>query len=264
MKSSVTLRQLMESGVHFGHQKQRWNPKMKDYIYGVRNNIHIIDLTQTIVMFNNALKKVREVAKGGGRVLFVGTKRQAAPIVAEAAKKCAQYYVNSRWLGGMMTNWQTVSGSIKTLENLEKQIKKADGYTKKEILNMTRDREKLERDLGGIREMGGLPDIIFVLDTTRESIAIAEAKKLGIPVVAVVDTNCSPDDVNYIVPGNDDAVRALQLYCDAIANAVLDGLSDAQVSSGVDLGSAENPEIDLPEGFEEEPVEEKKTKQTAA
>ncbi len=237
-----SMRQLLEAGAHFGHQTHRWNPKMDRYIFGSRSNIHIIDLSQSIPLLHQALVKVREVAASGGRVLFVGTKRQASDPVATAAKRCAQYYVNHRWLGGSLTNWRTISGSIARLRELEG-ILDGDhgGRSKKELLTLTREREKLELSLGGIKDMGGIPDLMFVIDTNKESIAILEAKKLGIPVVAILDTNSDPDGIAFPIPGNDDAARALQLYCDLIADSVLDGLAAGQAASGVDLGASEAP-----------------------
>jgi len=236
---SFSMRQLLEAGVHFGHQTRRWNPKMGSYLFGVRNNIHIIDLQQTVPMLYRALQTVRDVAAENGRVLFVGTKRQAADIVAEEAKRCGQYYVNHRWLGGMLTNWKTISQSIKRLRALDEQLTQENlGLTKKETLNLTRERDKLERALGGIKEMGGLPDLLFIIDTNKESIAVAEAKKLGIPIVAVVDSNSDPDNINYPVPGNDDSQRAIRIYCELIAGAVLDGLQENLMKSGVDIGEA--------------------------
>ena len=237
-----SMRQLLEAGAHFGHQTHRWNPKMDRYIFGSRSNIHIIDLSQSIPLLHQALVKVREVAASGGRVLFVGTKRQASDPVATAAKRCAQYYVNHRWLGGSLTNWRTISGSIARLRDLEG-ILDGDhgGRSKKELLTLTREREKLELSLGGIKDMGGIPDLMFVIDTNKESIAILEAKKLGIPVVAILDTNSDPDGIAFPVPGNDDAARALQLYCDLIADSVLDGLAAGQAASGIDLGASEAP-----------------------
>ena len=239
-----SMRQLLEAGAHFGHQTHRWNPKMKGFIFGERSNIHIIDLSQTVPLLHQALVKVREVAASGGRILFVGTKRQAAEPVAQAAQRCAQYYMNHRWLGGTLTNWQTISHSIARLRELEGLLDAEGGptgLTKKEILMLTREREKLERSLGGIKEMGGTPDLMFVIDTNKESIAIQEAKRLNIPVVAVVDTNCDPDPIDFPIPGNDDAARALSLYCDLIADAVLDGISDSQAAFGMDMGESEAP-----------------------
>jgi small subunit ribosomal protein S2 len=234
------IRQLLEAGVHFGHQTQRWNPRMAPFIYGSRNGIHIVDLTQTVPMLEQALKAVRETVAKGGRVLFVGTKRQAAGAVADAAEKCAQYYMNHRWLGGTLTNWQTVSQSIARLKNIDEVMATgAEGLTKKERLNMERDQAKLQASLGGIREMGGRPDMLFVIDVKKESLAIQEANKLGIPVVAVVDTNCSPAGVDYIIPGNDDAARAIALYCDLVCRAALDGMTAQMGAAGVDLGALE-------------------------
>ena len=235
------LRQLLESGAHFGHRTQRWNPKMAPYIFGVRNDIHIIDLTQTVPLFHQALLAMRDIVAAGGRVLFVGTKRQAAEPVSAAAKRCAQYYVNHRWLGGTLTNWQTISHSIKRLRSLEETLGSAQssGLTKKELLQLLREQDKLERSLGGIKEMGGLPSMLFVIDTNKESIAVAEARKLDIPVAAILDSNSDPDGIAYPVPGNDDASRAIALYCDLAARAVIDGLSEGQTAAGVDLGAAE-------------------------
>ena len=238
-----TMAQLLEAGVHFGHQTHRWNPKMKKFIYGERSHIHIIDLSQTVPLLHQALVKVRDTVAKGGRVLFVGTKRQAADPVAEAAARCAQYYMNHRWLGGTLTNWQTVAHSIKRLKELTElqgQAAAATGLTKKELLNREREREKLEKTLGGIQNMGDLPDLMFVIDTNKEQIAIKEAKKLGIPVVAVVDSNCDPDDVDFPFPGNDDAARAISLYANLIADAVLDGLAESTAGLGIDLGEAED------------------------
>ena len=234
------MRQLLEAGVHFGHQTQRWNPRMEPFIYGARNGIHIMDLTQTVPLLDAALNAVRETVAKGGRVLFVGTKRQASAAVAEAAEKCAQYYMNHRWLGGTLTNWQTVSLSINRLRSIDEQMEVgAEGLTKKERLNMERDQQKLQASLGGIREMGGVPDLLFVIDVKKESLAVAEANKLGIPVVAVVDTNCDPDGVDYIIPGNDDAARAIALYCDLVSRAALDGMTAMMGAAGVDLGALE-------------------------
>ena len=238
-----SMRQLLEAGAHFGHQTHRWNPRMERYIFGSRANIHIIDLSQTLPLLHQALVKVREVAASGGRVLFVGTKRQASEPVAQAAKRCAQYYVNHRWLGGTLTNWRTISGSIARLRELEGVLDGGDqgGRTKKELLQLTRERDKLQASLGGIREMGGVPDLLFIIDVNKEDLAILEARKLGIPVVAILDTNCDPEGITYPIPGNDDAARALQLYCDLIADAVLDGLTEGQVAMGVDIGASEAP-----------------------
>lgn len=237
-----SMRQLLEAGAHFGHQTHRWNPKMDRYIFGSRSNIHIIDLSQTIPLLHQALVKVRDVAAGGGRVLFVGTKRQASDPVAVAAKRCAQYYVNHRWLGGTLTNWRTISGSIARLRELEGVLDGGgEGRVKKELLQLTRERDKLELSLGGIKDMGGIPDLMFVIDTNKEAIAIQEARKLNIPVVAILDTNSDPDGITYPIPGNDDAARAIQLYCDLVADSVLDGLAAGQASLGVDLGASEAP-----------------------
>jgi small subunit ribosomal protein S2 len=236
------MRQLLEAGVHFGHQTHRWNPKMAPFIYGSRNNIHIIDLTQTVPLLHQALLTVSDVVSKGGRVLFVGTKRQASEAVADAAKSCAQYYVNHRWLGGTLTNWRTISNSIKRLKSLEELLQgEAHGLTKKELLQLTREKEKLERSLGGIKDMGALPDLMFVIDTNKEAIAIAEARKLHMPVVAVVDSNSDPEGISHPIPGNDDAGRAITLYCDLVSRAALDGIERAQGAVGVDLGAAEEP-----------------------
>ncbi len=235
-----TMRQLLEAGVHFGHQTQRWNPRMGEFIYGARNGIHILDLTQTVPMLDAALNAIRETTSKGGRVLFVGTKRQASGPIAEAAEKSAQYYMNHRWLGGTLTNWQTVSKSIKRLKEIDEAMEQgAEGLTKKERLGMERDQQKLQASLGGIREMGGTPDMLFVIDVRKEALAVAEAQKLGIPVVAVVDTNCSPDGIDYIIPGNDDAARAISLYCDLASRAALDGMSAQMGAAGVDIGAME-------------------------
>jgi small subunit ribosomal protein S2 len=237
-----SMRQLLEAGAHFGHQTHRWNPKMDKYIFGSRSNIHIIDLSQSIPLLHQALVKVREVAAGGGRILFVGTKRQASEPIATAAKRCAQYYVNHRWLGGTLTNWRTVSGSIARLRELDAVVSgEGQGRSKKELLTLTRERDKLELSLGGIKDMGGIPDLMFVIDTNKEAIAIQEARKLNIPVIAILDTNCNPDGITYPIPGNDDAARAIQLYCDLMADAILDGLAAGQAASGVDLGASEAP-----------------------
>ncbi|WP_238366607.1 30S ribosomal protein S2 [Mesobacterium pallidum] len=236
-----TMRQLLEAGVHFGHQTQRWNPRMGEFIYGARNGIHIVDLTQTVPMLEQALNVIRDTVAKNGRVLFVGTKRQAAAPIAEAAEKCAQYYMNHRWLGGTLTNWKTVSQSIQRLKAIDEQMEGgAEGLTKKERLGMEREQQKLQASLGGIREMGGVPDLLFVIDVKKEALAIAEANKLGIPVVAVVDTNCSPDGVDYIIPGNDDAARAIALYTDLVSRAALDGMTAQMGAAGVDLGALED------------------------
>ncbi|MCH8197746.1 MAG: 30S ribosomal protein S2, partial [Proteobacteria bacterium] len=239
---SFTMRQLLEAGVHFGHRTGRWNPKMAPYIYGARNKIHVIDLQQTVPLLYRALSAVRDTVAGGGRVLFVGTKRQATEKIAESAKRCGQHYVNHRWLGGMMTNWKTVSVSMRRLKELEEQLGEDEenlGLTKKELLRLTRERNKLDRSLGGIKEMGGLPDILFVIDTNKEHIAVAEANKLGMPVIAVVDTNSDPAGIAYPIPGNDDAVRAINLYCELMADAVLDGIQKEMLAAGIDVGEGE-------------------------
>lgn len=240
-----TMRQLLEAGVHFGHQTHRWNPKMKSYIFGSRNNIHIIDLGQTVPLLHQALVTVSDVVSRGGRVLFVGTKRQASDLVADAAKNSAQYYINHRWLGGTLTNWKTISNSIKRLRSLEETVGgEQTGLTKKELLNLTRERDKLETGLGGIKDMGGTPDLLFVIDTNKESIAIAEARKLNIPVIAVVDSNSDPDGVDFPIPGNDDAGRAITLYCDLVARSAIDGIGRGQGAAGVDVGASESPPLE--------------------
>jgi len=237
-----SMRGLLESGAHFGHQSHRWNPKMAPYIFGARNNIHIIDLAQTVPLLHQALKAVSDTVAKGGRVLLVGTKRQAQEAIADAAKRSAQYYINSRWLGGMLTNWKTVSASIQRLRKLDETLDTgAIGMTKKERLMLSRERDKLEKALGGIKDIGGIPDLIFVIDTNKEQLAIKEAQRLHIPVAAILDTNCDPDGITYPIPGNDDAGRAIGLYCDLMARAAIDGISRAQGSSGYDIGGAENP-----------------------
>jgi small subunit ribosomal protein S2 len=237
-----TMRQLLEAGVHFGHQTHRWNPKMQSFIYGSRNGIHILDLAQTVPLLHQALVAVSTVVAKGGRVLFVGTKRAAQEQIADAAKRSAQYYVNSRWLGGMLTNWKTISNSIKHLRGLEDNLgKEGQGLTKRELLQMSREKTKLDKALGGIKDMGGTPDILFVIDTNKEQLAIKEANRLGIPVVAIIDTNSDPTGVDYPIPGNDDAGRAVALYCDLIARAAINGIEQAQSSSGHDIGAAEEP-----------------------
>ena len=245
---AFTMRQLLEAGVHFGHNTRRWNPKMAPYLFGVRNNIHIIDLQQTMPLLHQAMVAVRNVVAGGGRALFVGTKRQATERVSEAAKRCGQYYVNHRWLGGMMTNWRTISNSIKRLRDLDEQLAgETVGLTKKELLGLTREQSKLERALGGIKEMGALPDILVVIDTNKESIAVAEANKLGIPVVGIIDSNSEPEGIDFPVPGNDDAIRAIDLYCELMVGAVLDGIKQEITSAGGDVGeAAEGPREALP------------------
>jgi small subunit ribosomal protein S2 len=240
-----SMRQLLEAGVHFGHQKHRWNPKMERFIFGVRNDIHIIDLSQTVPALSRALQLISDTVADGGRVLFVGTKRQAAPLVADAAKQSAQYFVNSRWLGGMLTNWQTISNSIARLRELESlEADGIDGRTKKERLMLSREKERLERDLGGIKDMGNLPSLLFVIDTNKEANAIKEARRLGIPVVAIVDTNCDPDVVDYPIPGNDDASRALELYTSLVSRAAIDGIGRSSTALGADLGAAEESPVE--------------------
>ena len=238
---AFNMRQLLEAGVHFGHQSHRWNPKMAPFIYGARNNIHILDLTQTTPLLHQALVKVSDTVSGGGRVLFVATKRQASESIAEAAKRSAQYFMNHRWLGGTLTNWKTISQSIRRLRQLDDILADPQGRTKKEVLNIQRERDKLNQALGGIKDMGGVPDLLFVIDTNKEKIAIEEARKLGIPIVAIVDTNCDPDGIDFPIPGNDDAGRAITLYCDLVARAAIDGLERGQSASGVDVGASEAP-----------------------
>jgi small subunit ribosomal protein S2 len=241
MLPQFTMRQLLEAGVHFGHQTHRWNPKMQSYLFGTRNKIHIIDLSKTVPLLHQAVVAASDVVAQGGRILFVGTKRQASDGIADGAKRCAQYYVNHRWLGGMLTNWKTITNSIKRLRYLEDLVAgEGQGFTKKEMLHLTRERDKLELELGGIKDMGGVPDMLFVIDTNKEAIAIAEAKKLKIPVIAVIDSNSNPDGVNYPIPGNDDAGRAITLYCDLIARAAIDGIERAQGVAGIDIGAAED------------------------
>ncbi len=245
-----TMRQLLEAGAHFGHQSHRWNPKMGSYIFGTRNNIHIIDLSQTVPLLHRALQAVSDTVAKGGRVLFVGTKRQASDSIAQAAKRSAQYYVNARWLGGMLTNWKTVSNSIQRLRKVDELLDagNASGLTKKERLLLSRERDKLEKALGGIKDMGGTPDLIFVIDTNKEQLAIKEANRLGIPVAAIVDTNCDPDGITFPVPANDDASRAIELYCDLIARSAIDGIARGQGGAGVDLGAMDAPiEEEIPE-----------------
>ena len=255
-----TMRQLLEAGVHFGHHTRRWNPKMGPYIFGVRNGVHIIDLEQTVPMLHRALQAVRDVAAQGGRVLFVGAKRQAQEAIADAAKRCGQYYVNHRWLGGMLTNFKTISQSIKRLKELDERVNQPGaGLTKRELLELTRDRDKLERALGGIKEMGGLPDILFIIDTNKEAIAVQEANKLKIPVVAVLDSNSSPDGIVLPVPGNDDAMRAIHLYCDLVSGAVLDGLQAELAGSGADIGEQAELPAEMPPVEESSEAEEQAT-----
>ncbi len=250
-----SMRQLLEAGVHFGHQTHRWNPKMAPYIFGARNNIHILDLAQTVPMLHRALQAVSDTVAKGGRVLFVGTKRQASEIVADAANRSAQYYVNARWLGGMLTNWKTISNSIQRLRKLDEMLSgEAQGYSKKERLTLQRERDKLDRALGGIKDMGGVPDMIFIIDTNKESIAIEEAKRLHIPVVAVVDSNCDPTPIDFPIPGNDDAARAITLYCDLIARAAVDGIARQQGAMGMDIGAMEEAPIETELSAEEAPA----------
>ncbi len=245
-----SMRQLLEAGVHFGHQKHRWNPKMERHIFGVRNDIHILDLSQTVPALQRALQLISDTVADGGRLLLVGTKRQAAPLVAEAARQSAQYYVNSRWLGGTLTNWQTISHSIQRLRELEAQeAEGGHGLTKKELLLLSREKERLERDLGGIKDMGNLPNLLFVIDTNKEANAIKEARRLGIPVIAIVDSNSDPDTVDFAIPGNDDAARALELYCTLVSRAAIDGIARSAAGRGADLGALEEaPEEPALEG----------------
>ncbi len=256
MIPQFTMRQLLEAGVHFGHQTHRWNPKMQNYLFGTRNKIHIIDLSKTVPLLHQAVVLASDVVAQGGRILFVGTKRQASEPIADAAKRCAQYYVNHRWLGGMLTNWKTITNSIKRLRYLEDLVAgEGQGFTKKELLHLTRERDRLEQELGGIKDMGGVPDLLFVIDTNKESIAIAEALKLKIPVIAVIDSNSNPDGVTYPIPGNDDAGRAITLYCDLIARAAIDGIGRAQGVAGIDIGeSVEVSEAALEEVAAEAPA----------
>ncbi len=253
MMPTFTMRQLLEAGVHFGHQTRRWNPKMESYLYGSRGGIHIIDLQQTVPLLHHGLQAIRDVVAGGGRVLFVGTKRQASQKIKEAASLCGQFYVNHRWLGGMLTNWKTISQSIKRLRELQEQFDEGvHGFTKKELLTLERERNKLELSLGGIKEMGGVPSILFIIDTNKEDIAIKEANKLGIPIVAIVDSNSNPDGIDYLIPGNDDSQRAIELYCALVSASVLDGLQAEMKTAGVDIGAAEEVTVEI----EEEPFAE--------
>ena len=260
-----TMRQLLEAGVHFGHQTRRWNPKMQPYIFGERNDVHIIDLQRTVPLLHHALQQIRDAVAGGGRLLFVGTKRQAQAPVAAAARRCGQYFVDQRWLGGMLTNWKTVSNSIRRLRELEGRLSEdATGLTKKEVLRMTRERDKLERALGGIKDMAGLPDILFVVDTNKESIAVAEANKLGIPIAAVTDSNSDPDGIDFPIPGNDDAIRAVTLYCDLVAGAALDGIQAELAAAGEDPGAQEAVAEPVPAVEEAPPPEDAAPAGTAA
>ena len=252
------MRQLLEAGVHFGHHTKRWNPRMGAYLFGVRNGVHIIDLQQTVPMLHAALGAIRQVTASGGRVLFVGTKRQASELVADGAERCGQYFVNHRWLGGTLTNWKTITASIRRLRDLDETLdgEEVVGLTKKEQLGLTRERDKLERALGGIKEMGALPDIMFVIDTNKEAIAIKEANKLNIPVVGVVDSNSDPEGITFPIPGNDDAIRSISFYCDMVARAVLDGLQQEAIATGGDIGESEEaPMDDLPEAATDDSVE---------
>lgn len=248
MMPTFTMRQLLEAGVHFGHQTRRWNPKMAPYLFGSRGGIHIIDLQQSVPMLHHALEAIRDTVANGGRVLFVGTKRQASQTVKEAASLCGQFYVNHRWLGGMLTNWKTISQSIKRLRELQEQLDEGtQGYTKKELLTLERERDKLELSLGGIKDMGGVPDILFIIDTNKEDISIQEANKLGIPIVAIVDSNSNPDGIDYLIPGNDDAQRAIELYCTLVSAAILDGLQAEIKATGKDIGVSENVTVIIEE-----------------
>lgn len=243
---TFTMRQLLESGVHYGHNTRRWNPKMAPYIFGERSEVHILDLQQTVPMLQRALEAARDIVKSGGRVLFVGTKIQGSAIVKEAAKRCGQYYINHRWLGGLLTNWKTVNQSIKRLKEMEEELANPGRMTKKEILKLQREYDKLELAIGGIADMGGLPDMLFILDTNKEAIAVLEAQRLGIPIIAIIDSNSTPDSITYPVPGNDDATRAIRLYCDLMADAILDGLQQSMVAAGIDIGaSAELPSEEM-------------------
>ena len=257
---TFTMRELMEAGAHYGHHTRRWNPKMAPYIFGVREGVHILDLSQTVPALNRALEAIREIASKGGKILFVGTKNQAADIVKDAAVRCGGFYVNHRWLGGMLTNWKTVSGSIRRLKDINAKAEKGEleGLTKKERLNLARVQEKLVASLGGIQDMNGRPDIMFVIDTPREQLAINEAKRLGIPVVAICDSNSNPDGIEYVVPGNDDAIRAITLYCDLVAGAVLDGMQAELTAAGVDVGAATEVVAEETKATEEAVKEEKK------
>lgn len=242
---TFTMRQLLEAGVHYGHSTRRWNPKMNPYIFGARNGIHIMDLEQTVPMLYRAMEAVKDCVASGGRVLFVGTKTQASPIVKQAAQKCGQNYINHRWLGGTLTNWKTVNQSIKRMKDMEKRLEQPGRLIKKELLDLNRSHTKLELALGGIRDMGGVPDMLFVIDTNKEDIAIKEAQRLNIPVVAIIDSNSCPDGIHYPIPGNDDAIRALTLYCDLMAGSILEGLQKGMIKAGIDLGEAMEINEDL-------------------
>jgi small subunit ribosomal protein S2 len=242
---TVTMQQLIEAGAHFGHQTHRWNPRMKPYIFGARNGVHIIDLSQSVPLFARALDFIAATTRAGGKVLFVGTKRQAQDPIAQAARQSGQHFVNHRWLGGMLTNWKTISQSIRRLKSLEEQLSgDTSGLTKKEVLQLTRERDKLEMSLGGIRDMGGIPDVMFVIDANKEELAIKEANVLGIPVVAILDTNVDPTGIAFPIPGNDDAARAVRLYCDAAAEAARGGRGEGVVDSGVDVGALDTPPVE--------------------
>ena len=261
---TFTMRQLLEAGIHFGHHTRRWNPKMEQYIFGERNKIHIIDLEKTVPMLYTALETIHEIAKKSGKILFVGTKRSASEIVASSAINCGQFYVNHRWLGGMLTNWETVSQSIKRLKDLEDKIETGEinNLTKKEKLNIERSKEKLELNLGGIKNMPGLPDAIFVIDINKESIAVQEAKKLNIPVVAICDTNTDPNNIDFPIPGNDDAVRSISLYCDLFGSAILSGMEEHLAEAGVDTGNAETHAVEeIPSDQEIASIEEADAKE---
>ena len=263
---TFTMRQLLEAGIHFGHHTRRWNPKMEEFIFGERNKIHIIDLEKTVPMLYSALETIHEIAKKGGKILFVGTKRSASDIIASSAINCGQFYVNHRWLGGMLTNWETVSKSIKRLKDLESKIETGEinNLTKKEKLNIERSKEKLELNLGGIKNMPGLPDAIFVIDINKESIAVQEAKKLNIPVVAICDTNTDPNNIDFPIPGNDDAVRSISLYCDLFGSAILSGMEEYLAEAGVDIGNAEtHADEEIPSDQEIELIEEADAKEVS-
>ncbi len=268
---TFSMRELIEAGVHFGHKTKRWNPAMAPYIYGARNDTHIIDLGQTVPMLHRALKAARDTAANNGKILFVGTKRQASDIVAEAAASCGQYYINQRWLGGLLTNWETIQGSIKRLRKLEQQLEgEAIGLTKKEILGLSRQRDKLEKSLGGIKDMGGQPDLMFIIDTCKEDLAIKEAQKLGIPTIAIVDTNAEIEGITYPIPGNDDATRAIRLYCQLIADAISDGRQQAPQPAPVAKlqpepeAAPKEKQADKAEKADEEPKKAKSTTKKGA
>jgi len=237
----VSISDLLDAGIHFGHKASRWNPKMEPYIYGIKDNVHIIDLQQTVPLLQIALKKIYETVKNNGKVLFVSSKVQATELIAEYAQKCDQYYINHRWLGGILTNWSTISRSIKKLDSIEKTLGNSEdleNYTKKELLDLTRKKEKLVRSFSGIRNIGGRPDLVVIIDTNKEHLAIKEAVKLNIPIVAVVDSNSDPDNIDFPIPGNDDAIRSIRLYCSLFADAALSGIQDSLKNSGVDVGAS--------------------------